>query len=175
MCLYLLFATHFRGKGRNQRKKYWFFGGNENKKICIWNFLTFNITSEVNLVNWTLIYRLDHYSSVWSSLNFVFCLQTGGKIWFWPSIWIFKYKSKPNTNILASILMVISIMMTTIVTRGVACWGSEKIAMMITYLNRFCFFSKNGIEQNFLIYQGYRNRYNLFERLSGMAAIFFAK
>ena len=28
-------------------------------------------------------------------------------------------------------------MMTTIVTRGVACWGSEKIAMVITYLKGF--------------------------------------
>ena len=36
--------------------------------------------------------------------------------------------------------MVISIVMTTIVTRGVACWGSEKIAMVITYLEGF--FSK---------------------------------
>ena len=34
--------THFRGYGSNQEKKSgFFFGGNEKKKICFRNFLTF--------------------------------------------------------------------------------------------------------------------------------------
>ena len=62
--------------------------------------------------------------------------------------------------------MVISIVMTTIVTRGVACWGSEKIAMVITYLKGF--FQKWS--SNFFLFTKARETSIIF-----LAAVIFAQ